>query len=68
MAWDVAVELITALRTFATEEQFIYRYRSTKGAATLRDDRCTMHCPGPFDMVHHQCVMHRATIEGGLPF
>ena len=60
--------LLKELRTFATQDRFVYIHKWTLGEALLWDNRCTMHCPPDYDHTKYERLMYRATIMGDRPF
>ncbi|HXS38686.1 MAG TPA: TauD/TfdA family dioxygenase [Stellaceae bacterium] len=53
--------LLKELTEFATQRQFIYRHRWTKGDIVIWDNRCTMHRATPFDDLKYPRDMRRTT-------
>jgi alpha-ketoglutarate-dependent taurine dioxygenase len=59
--------LLTRLREYATQPQFVYRHGWTVGDMLIWDNTGTMHRAMPYALDSGR-LMHRTTIEGEEPF
>ncbi|CAN7659037.1 TauD/TfdA family dioxygenase [Phenylobacterium sp. LjRoot225] len=59
--------LLTRLRDYATEPQFVYRHEWTVGDMVIWDNTGTMHRAMPYALDSGR-LMHRTTIQGDEPF
>jgi alpha-ketoglutarate-dependent taurine dioxygenase len=64
---DEGRSLVAWLQEFARQDRFVYRHRWRDGDAVLWDNRCTQHCATSFDEARYTRLMHRTTLEGGVP-
>lgn len=62
-----SAELLQYLFTHATSEQFHLRWQWQAGDVAIWDNRCTQH-KALFDYGDAHRIMHRATINGDVPF
>ncbi|ENV37731.1 hypothetical protein F959_01251 [Acinetobacter venetianus RAG-1 = CIP 110063] len=62
-----SVELLQYLFAHATNEQFHLRWQWQAGDVAIWDNRCTQH-KALFDYGDAHRIMHRATINGDVPF
>lgn len=62
-----SAELLQYLFAHATNEQFHLRWRWQAGDVAIWDNRCTQH-KALFDYGDAHRIMHRATINGDVPF
>ena len=67
MSAQESFALLTRLREYATQPQFVYRHEWTVGDMVIWDNSGTMHraMPYPHDSGR---LMHRTTIQGDEPF
>jgi alpha-ketoglutarate-dependent 2,4-dichlorophenoxyacetate dioxygenase len=61
MPVDEGRALLKELIDFATQRQFVYRHKWTRGDVVIWDNRCTMHRATPFDDLGFPRDMRRAT-------
>jgi alpha-ketoglutarate-dependent taurine dioxygenase len=66
MADDAAVDFITELAEFASQDRFVFRHTWETDDIVMWDNRCTMHLVTPHDPTERR-VMHRTTITGEGP-
>lgn len=59
--------LLTRLRDYATQPQFVYRHEWTLGDMVIWDNTGTMHRAMPYALDSGR-LMHRTTIQGDEPF
>jgi alpha-ketoglutarate-dependent taurine dioxygenase len=59
--------LLTRLRDYATQPQFVYRHEWTVGDMVIWDNTGTMHRAMPYALDSGR-LMHRTTIQGDEPF
>jgi len=62
-----SAELLQYLFAHATNEQFYLRWQWQAGDVAIWDNRCTQH-KALFDYGDAHRIMHRATINGDVPF
>ena len=60
-------ELLTRLREYATQPQFVYRHEWKLGDMVIWDNTGTMHRAMPYALDSGR-LMHRTTVEGEEPF
>ncbi len=60
---DYLMELIR----YATQPRFTYFHKWTPGELVMWDNQSVMHQAQPFDGAVHRRIMHRTSIEGGVP-
>lgn len=59
--------LVDELIAFATEDRFVYRHKWRVGDLVLWDNRSSIHCATPYDVVKERRLMYRTTICGDRP-
>lgn len=68
--WELAAgeALLAELEAHATQERFIYRHLWRDNDVLMWDNRCTMHCVTAYDAAIERRVVHRAVVQGDVPF
>lgn len=54
--------ILDALTAFATQDQYVYRHKWTKGDLVIWDNRCTLHTATSFEHRSYTRLMRRTTV------